>query len=135
MPRGVAHHLALTHRQRYVLAVLLLAGIGYAGVRLWVHASPIPDPQPAAGSRAEELADRIDPEYADWQTLAILPGIGEKKAKGITEWRDANRPVSGERVFRRVEDLIRVPGIASATLDKLRPFLEIPGEPTTAPVR
>lgn len=133
MPRGVTHHLALTHRQRYVLVVLLLIGVVYAGVRWLVHPARVPDPQAESGLRAAELSDRIDPEYADWQTLAILPGIGEKKAKGIIEWRDAHRPASGERVFKRVEDLIRVPGIASATLDKLRPFLEIAGEPTTAP--
>ena len=134
MPRGVAHHLAFTDRQRNVLVILLMIGLSYAGVRWLTHSAHVPDPQAESGLHAEELADRIDPEYADWQTLAILPGIGEKKAKGIVAWREANRPANGHRVFTRIEDLIRVPGIASATLDKLRPFLVILERPATVPV-
>jgi competence ComEA-like helix-hairpin-helix protein len=134
MLRALAHHLAFTDRQRNVLLVLLVIGLAYAGIRWAMHRSTISDPQPEAGARAVELADRIDPDTADWQTLAILPGIAEKKAKGIVEWRERNRAAEGGRVFRRVEDLVRVPGIGAATVDKLRPYLFIPDPPSTAPV-
>jgi len=124
MPRDPAHHLAFTSRQRRVLIVLLVIGAMYAGGRWLRNRTVIADPQPESGSRAGELADRIDIEEADWQTLAILPGIGEKRARDILRKRDdlrLRRP--GERAFKRIEDLLMIDGIGIATIDKLRPYL------------
>lgn len=134
MPSGLSQHLALTVRQRNVLIVLLTGGIVYAGVRWAMNPTPIPDPQPEAGLRAAELADRIDPEFADWQTLAILPGIAEKKARQIIQTREARQRANpGQRAFRRVEDLYYVEGFAGATVEKLKPYLHFPSEPATMP--
>jgi DNA uptake protein ComE-like DNA-binding protein len=44
---------------------------------------------PARPPRYDELADRIDPNTADWQSLAALPALGEKRAKTIIEYREA----------------------------------------------
>ena len=39
-----------------------------------------------------------------------LPGIGEKRAQAILDWREENGP------FTYVEDLIQVPGIGEGIL-------------------
>lgn len=122
--RSFAHkHLALTRGQRGVLVVLLLGLVGSGTVRYAMNPSRVPDPQPEQGDRFIELADRINPNTADWQTLAILPGIGERKAQDIIAKRDelAKRRTPA---FRTPEDLYMVDGIGSATVDKLKPYLD-----------
>ncbi len=135
MPCDPAHHLAFTARQRRTLIGLLCVGAVAAGM-LWVlNRSVVADPQPESGARAAELADQIDLESADWQTLAILPGIGEKRARDILAKRDElrqRRP--GEPAFKRPEDLLVISGIGVATIEKIRPFLLFPGSPTTQSV-
>ena len=51
----------------------------------------ISDPQPSEGPRAAELQSRIDPNAADWKTLAAIPNLGEKRAKAIVAYRDGIR--------------------------------------------
>lgn len=51
--------------------------------------------------------------------LEALPGIGPALARRIVAWRAQNGP------FRSVDDLSRVPGIGSATLERLRPRVRV----------
>lgn len=55
----------------------------------------------------------VDINSAARDELMTLPGIGEKMANEII----------GNRPFKNIEDLNRVPGIGPATLKKIRPFL------------
>ena len=48
---------------------------------------------------------RVDLNTADLETLCILPGVGEKRAQAILDYREAHGP------FRRVEDAAAVPGL------------------------
>ena len=48
---------------------------------------------------------RVDLNTADFETLCILPGVGEKRAQAILDYREAHGP------FRRVEDAAAVPGL------------------------
>jgi competence protein ComEA len=59
-----------------------------------------------------------DINSADWTELAQLPEIGEALAKRIVEWRER------EGAFASHDDLDRVPGIGSKTLDRIRPYLQ-----------
>ncbi|MDP7015378.1 MAG: helix-hairpin-helix domain-containing protein [Pirellulaceae bacterium] len=63
------------------------------------------------------LNDRIDANQAGWPELMLLPGIGETLARRIV----AERRSRGR--FEQLEDLLHVPGIGKATLDRIRPFL------------
>ena len=122
---------AWTASQRRALIVLLVALWVFIAVRFALNPAYVTDPQPVAPSRYGELADRIDPNTADWQTLAALPAIGEKRAKEIVAYRDeftARHP--GRRAFERVEDLHRIKGIGAAMTNTLRSYLTFP---TTAP--
>lgn len=57
---------------------------------------------------------RVNINSATAAQLEALPLIGEKRAKDIVAYREANGP------FQRIEDLLRVSGIGPATLERLR---------------
>ncbi len=54
------------------------------------------------------------------QELAQLPAIGSARARAIVEDRSRRGP------FRRLEDLARVPGIGSGTVERLRGRVRVP---------
>jgi competence protein ComEA len=54
----------------------------------------------------------IDINKADTETLALLKGVGEKRAKAIIAYRELN----GE--FKSFDDLILVKGIGRQTLER-----------------
>ena len=60
----------------------------------------------------------IDPNDAARDDLMRLPGIGERTANAIIEHRE-------ERAFRSLDELDLVPGIGTATLERIRPYLRI----------
>jgi competence protein ComEA len=69
---------------------------------------------------AEGVAlDRVDLNSADLATLRQVQGIGPALAGRILESRDRDGP------FRDVDDLQRVKGFGPATLERLRPFLQV----------
>ena len=61
---------------------------------------------------------------ADATQLALLPGIGPKAADSIIAYRSS----TGD--FTSIDDLVKVKGIGSKTLEKLRPYLSLKGETT-----
>ena len=65
----------------------------------------------------QAVAFQVNINEADWPELAQLPGIGEVLAKRIVSVRDTAGP------FRDHDDLRRVRGIGSKTLERLRPHL------------
>ena len=121
-----------TASQRGVIIALLGGLLVYLVVRLLLNPQYVGDPQPARPSRYDDLADRIDPNTADWQTLAALPGLGEKRAKTIIEYRNAFTNQHPDHLaFEEPEDLMLVRGIGPSMLATLRPYLLFP--PTTQP--
>jgi competence ComEA-like helix-hairpin-helix protein len=67
-----------------------------------------------ATARADE---KIDLNSATLEQLVSLPGIGKALAESILAYRTENGP------FAAVDDLLKVPKIGPATLDKLRPYV------------
>ena len=76
-----------TPSQRRGLSLLLGILILILAIRLILNPTTVPDPQPAEGPRASELADRVDPNVASEAELAAIPGLGEKRAEAIVEFR------------------------------------------------
>ena len=68
----------------------------------------------------------VDPNRGPDVELARLPGIGPALAARIV----ANR--EGEGAFRRPSDLLRVSGIGPATLERVRPHLDLADPPLIA---
>lgn len=121
-----------TGPQRGVLIALLAGLLVYLIVRILLNPLYVSDPQPARPSRYDELADKIDPNVADWHTLAALPGLGEKRAKTIIEYREAfTKEHPDHLAFNEPQDLLLVRGIGPAMLATMRPYLLFP--PTTRP--
>lgn len=61
----------------------------------------------------------VDVNQADWPELSLLPGIGEVVARRIVEYRKQHGP------FKKIEDLLKVPGIGPQTLSRIQPFVRI----------
>ena len=65
----------------------------------------------------QEPAQRVDLNKATTEELEKLPDIGPSRARAIIDFREKSGP------FRRVEDLLAVPGISKRRLAKIRPFV------------
>ncbi len=134
-------------RRTVVLTTTILLAASL--LRLGWEARPVPPILPPAGVPAELLTDTrreverqermgtplapgelIDPNRDLDVELARLPGVGPTLAARIV----ANRESEG--AFRRSSDLLRVSGIGPATLERMRPHLELsaPSRNIRAPV-
>ena len=58
----------------------------------------------------------VNLQQANVMEWAKLPGIGPNKAKAIVTYRE-------KMGFQKVEDLLKVDGIAMKTLEKIRPYI------------
>jgi DNA uptake protein ComE-like DNA-binding protein len=85
--------------------VIIVAG----AVALW--------PGRGATKSAALPAAQIDINRADAATLSALPSIGSALSQRIVEDRAANGP------YAKPEDLLRVKGITSELLSRIKPFL------------
>ena len=76
-------------------------------------------PAGAAGAARAGPSASIDINRASPTELESLPGVGPATAAAIITWRDENGG------FRRVDDLLEVPGIGPARLERLRPLVRV----------
>jgi competence protein ComEA len=97
----------------FVLAMLLVPAISLA--------SPQAQDPPAAQKNTINL------NTATVDQLATLPGIGQKTAALIVEYRTK----SGG--FKKVEELMNVKGIGEKSFLKIRPLVSAPPKPEKAP--
>lgn len=99
----------------------VLAGASAAGRRDW-------SPEHLDAERAEAAAERIDPNTAPAASLRRLPGIGPTLAERIVEYRvEWDRTHDGP-AFRTPADLRKVHRIGPATVQRMRPYVKLPGE-------
>src|SRR5262245_44255530 len=73
---------------------------------------------------AAKLSGVVNVNTASAEQLALLPGIGEMRARDIVAAREQRGG------FKRIEDLLAVKGIGEASLAKLRPYVALQGETT-----
>ncbi|SMF88664.1 competence protein ComEA [Paenibacillus uliginis N3/975] len=66
---------------------------------------------------AAETSGKININTADAAALMDLPGIGEKKAQAIIDYRTKHGP------FRTAADLLEVKGIGPKMLEKMKPYV------------
>jgi competence protein ComEA len=66
-----------------------------------------------------DAVHRVDLNRATKTELMQIPGVGPQLAEQIVGHRDANGP------FARVEDLDAVHGIGGATVNKIRPWVQV----------
>ena len=122
------------HATRAVVAGILLVLLGYAVIRRLFNPAYVSDPPPLEAVRSAEVEDRFDPNEAEWQTFAALPGIGESKARSIVAYREQyHQQHPGERAFAKLEDLLRIRGVGVTMLTQMQPYLRFP-QPATQQV-
>lgn len=103
-------HTSTQKEKRFVLLTLLTAAVCAAlvfwfAVPLKGHTGQAAKPEPMI------QAARVDLNTAGLDALCTLPGIGEKKARAILDYRRQNG------AFRHVEDAVYVPGITSRIVE------------------
>ncbi len=105
------------------LCLVLLAGVAVA---LWREPVALPDP-PGEGPRAGEVSSRLDPNTADADALAAVPGLGESRARAIVDYRTAYVHRHGGRAaFHAADDLLPIKGVGASTVENLGPYLTFP---------
>jgi len=125
-----------TAQQRGALAAVVFVITIAMLIRLRLNPSKIDDPQAQSSKRAGEVLAKVDPNSADWPTLAALPSIGPALAKRIVKERAAfatEHP--GEMAYLQIDDLLRVKGIGPAVIEAIRPHLLFPEPPASRPSR
>ena len=92
-----------------ITTVLIGIGIKYSiDQHWWLPETEVVDSDP------ESIKLKIDLNRAEWYEFIILPGIGEKKARAIVEYRkDAGK-------FKTIEQLREVSGIGVETVKKIK---------------
>ena len=104
-----------------VLALAVVAGVAWRAADYWrIGAEPLEVVPPLEGPTF-----RVNVNQADWVTLSLVPGVGEKLARAIVDARLAH---GGK--FESLDDLKKVPGIGDKILEKLRPYLSL-GDPNS----
>jgi len=76
-----------------------------------------------ANPSAADKQEVVNINTASAQELALLPGIGPKKAQDIITHRE-------KQPFKQVEDILKVKGIGRSTLKKIQAYVSVTG-PTT----
>jgi competence protein ComEA len=98
--------------KRRIIVLLLFAVAVLAGALLFLVPVYQGDfvPLPEVSGELEQSA-RIDLNQADLETLCLLPGVGEVKARRILEYRQEHGP------FASLQELDQVEGIGPKTIE------------------
>lgn len=97
--------------------LLLIASLFVSAISHQVVAAE-KTPKPIV-TAAQVSTEKININNATDKQLAAIKGIGMKKAKAITDYRQNN----GD--FVSIEQLLNVKGIGKGTLKKIQPFLTL----------
>ncbi len=97
-----------------ITTILIGTGIKYSiDQHWWLPKTEVVDTDP------ESIKLKIDLNRAEWYEFIILPGIGEKKARAIVEYRkEAGR-------FNTIDQLCEVSGIGQKTVKRLKELVFI----------
>ena len=97
-----------------ITTIIIGTGIKYSiDQHWWLPETEVVDSDP------ESIKLKIDLNRAEWYELIILPGIGEKRARAIVEYRKE----AGK--FKTIEQLPEVSGIGTETVKKIKDLVFI----------
>ena len=83
-------------------------------------------PAPSPSEQTPAPTELININTADAQTLQQLPGIGEKRAQAIVDYRESSGP------FQSVEELTEVKGIGEGILAQVYDYVTVGGPDSPA---
>jgi competence protein ComEA len=99
---------------RLLVLVVALCAL-HTGQAMATEGGSVP---PEQGPPSVEQDTRININEAGPDVLVQLPGIGPSRAQAIIAERERRR-------FRRIEDIIRVPGIGRKTFGRIRHSIRV----------
>ena len=101
----------LSPGERRFLALAAAAAVCIVSLAFW-YAAP-PSPAQASSAVVEPLREsfRVDLNTAGVDAMTTLPGLGEKKARAILEYRLTHGP------FRSLGEVAQVPGVTQDMID------------------
>jgi competence protein ComEA len=79
-----------------------------------------------AAPGATKASGVVNINNADASQLALLPGVGEKAAQRIIEYRTQHGP------FRKTSELMQVKGFGAKSFERLSGYLTVEGKTTLA---
>lgn len=98
--------------QRRFLALAAAAAACIVGLALWYAVPPAPvQDVPASAPEALRESFRVDLNTAGVDAMTTLPGLGEKKARTILEYRLTHGS------FRSLGEVAQVPGVTQDMID------------------
>jgi comEA protein len=100
----------------FILAIFLILGFSSFAAAAAEEA--------AQATAPSKLEGKLNINTADAKQLAMLPGIGEKTAANIIDYRTQNGN------FKAVEDLSKVKGVGKKTLEKINNHIILEGQST-----
>jgi competence protein ComEA len=99
-----------------IVALMMAAGPGLALAQQAPPATPTPAPAPKTTAQPQSL---VNLNSATKDDLEKLPGIGPSMAQRIIDYRQKNGS------FKKIEDLMNIPGIGEKSFLKLRPLITV----------
>jgi competence protein ComEA len=75
------------------------------------------------GKAQVQLSGTVNLNEATAAQLDLLPGVGEKAARKIIEYRQ-------KTPFTKVEEIVKVKGFGKKKFDKMKPYLAVSGKTT-----
>jgi hypothetical protein len=117
------------------IGILLLAFLGVLVFALLRRTGRVDDPVVVVNGAPVELPVNMDPNSASAGALSRIPGVGEKIAAKIVDYREIRKAeAAGGVVYRKLEDLTKAAGITNKkTIEACRTFMVFPDEPEASP--
>lgn len=106
----------LTYQERK--AILILSGLLLFGAVVKIAGFEHPDYEPAGSEIQRHARNKININTAGSTELISIPGIGEKTAEHIIDYRGRNGS------FKSARDLTGVKGIGPKKAELIEPYIE-----------
>ena len=103
----------LSPGERRFLALAAAAAVCIVSLAFWYAVPPSPAQDvPASAPEALRESFRVDLNTAGIDAMTTLPGLGEKKARAILEYRLAHGR------FQSLDEVAQVPGVTQDMIDE-----------------
>lgn len=106
-----------SHEQKTIIFVLslLILGMGLDFFKKVTNRDSLLDYE----TMEEKLFDKVDINKAKVLEFTSIPGVGEKLAQAIVDYRESNGK------FKNIEDLKKIKGIKDKKLEKLKKYIKL----------